>query len=101
MGDVYIPPDKVAFTITADGFDIPEALRGSLSSFTLFTDDSVVVNAIPQGDNFKVMELEFTVNPVSDGIVTVTFSKGDNTNTVLEFDVSAFLLNYQLLLSMD
>ena len=79
--DEFFPP-SVVFTTNE-----PEALAGELGA-SVTGGESTVIEAVPVGAMFTVMELKFTVNPVGASSVTVNFVTPDEIVSRV-FSVSA------------
>lgn len=82
------------FDTTLDGSPVTEVLRGSGGDLPVSPDDEVVIvtDTFP-GDDYRVMEFEFDVNPDDDGddeptIVTVTFRLTNGTDVLVIREVS-------------
>ena len=91
--------NQSGFTTTLDSPDgtsepIPDVLRDSSDEVPVSDNqDIVIVSDVYPDDDFRVMELEFTVKPEDDGdnlptTVTVTFTLVDGTKVVVTREVS-------------
>ena len=64
--DEFFPPSNVFYT------NKPESLQGQPGASVPFG-QTIMIETIPAGDAFTVMELKINVNPVNDGKATVEF----------------------------
>ena len=90
--DEFFPPSAVFMT------NEPDALQGGPGA-NVPADQDTVIEAVPAGSPFTVMELTFSVNPVIDGEVTIVFATNSGPVT-MKFPVCIivifFTINYSL-----